>query len=44
MNIHTSVIRDAGRTQVDPGSITVCALGPDYENILNEIIGSLKLL
>lgn len=34
---------DAGRTQIDPGSQTVLAIGPAHENIINSVSGSLKL-
>jgi PTH2 family peptidyl-tRNA hydrolase len=35
-------IEDAGRTEVEPGSITVAAIGPCYEPILDVITGSLR--
>lgn len=37
------LVRDAGRTQVDPGSETVLAIGPADEHLINAITGSLKL-
>ena len=39
-----SVIRDAGRTQVEPGSLTVLAVGPDEEDRVDDVTGHLKLL
>lgn len=39
----TYVVQDAGRTQIEPGSVTVCAIGPDDENKINLVTGSLKL-
>lgn len=38
------VVRDAGRTQVDAGSVTAVAIGPAPEMTINRITGSLKLL
>ncbi len=39
-----ALIRDAGHTQVDPGTITGFGVGPAYENELDAILGKLKLL
>ena len=38
------VVVDAGRTQVPTSSVTVLALGPDEDKILDEVTGDLKLL
>ena len=43
IGLNTYHVEDAGRTQVDPGSITVCAIGPDSDSKINQITGSLKL-
>ncbi|RLG74594.1 MAG: peptidyl-tRNA hydrolase [Thermoprotei archaeon] len=40
----TCIIRDAGKTQLKPGTITCVALGPAPSRILDEITGKLKLL
>jgi PTH2 family peptidyl-tRNA hydrolase len=37
-------IHDAGRTQVDPGTVTVLGLGPAEESRIDTVTGSLKLL
>lgn len=37
-------IVDAGRTQIDPGSVTVIGFGPAPVSRVNEITGHLKLL
>jgi PTH2 family peptidyl-tRNA hydrolase len=42
--INVACIRDAGRTQIAAGSLTVCALGPADVNAIDEISGHLKLL
>jgi len=37
-------IRDAGRTQIPKGSLTVGAIGPDRLSRIDELTGNLKLL
>ncbi|MFP4402567.1 MAG: peptidyl-tRNA hydrolase Pth2 [Candidatus Nanoarchaeia archaeon] len=44
MNLTTSEIRDAGRTQVESGTITCGAIGPAPEERINKICSELKLL
>ncbi|CBZ23572.1 conserved hypothetical protein [Leishmania mexicana MHOM/GT/2001/U1103] len=44
MNLPHYVIRDAGRTQVAPGSKTVVAVGPGPKSLVDEVTGQLKLL
>lgn len=39
-----ALVRDAGHTQVEPGTITALALGPALENEINNLTGHLKLL
>ena len=39
-----AVIRDAGRTQIESGSVTALAIGPDEDGKINKITGKLKLL
>ncbi|XP_046835177.1 peptidyl-tRNA hydrolase 2, mitochondrial-like [Vespa crabro] len=39
----TNVIQDAGRTQVAPGSRTVCGVGPGPAHLVNLVTGRLKL-
>ena len=42
--IHIAVITDAGRTQVEPGTVTCMGLGPAPANELDKITGELKML
>jgi len=39
----TSIIADAGRTQLAPGTVTVLAIGPADERELDKITGELAL-
>lgn len=43
LGILSSIVRDAGQTQVAPGSRTVIAIGPAPKSILEQITGHLKL-
>lgn len=40
----TSVIRDAGRTQISPNTRTVVAIGPGPKDVINQITGHLQVL
>jgi len=42
--IPTALIRDAGRTQVEPGSITCIGIGPAKKSEIDKFTGKLKLL
>lgn len=43
-NFNVCLIRDAGRTQIEPNSKTVLAIGPAPNKELDKITGHLKLL
>jgi PTH2 family peptidyl-tRNA hydrolase len=38
------LIRDAGRTQVEPGTVTCCAVGPADSDRVDALTGELSLL
>ena len=40
----TALITDAGRTAVEPGTVTCLAVGPDDEEKIDSIVKDLKLL
>ena len=44
LHIPNYIVVDAGRTQIEPGSETVLALGPGNVSEINQVTGSLKLL
>ncbi|KAK0634698.1 peptidyl-tRNA hydrolase PTH2-domain-containing protein [Bombardia bombarda] len=44
LGVTAEVIADAGRTQIDPGSLTVLGVGPAPKSLINQITGHLKLL
>jgi peptidyl-tRNA hydrolase, PTH2 family len=44
VGIPCELIRDAGHTQVEPGTLTCFAAGPWKENELDSVFGKLKLL
>ena len=39
-----SLIRDAGRTEVEPGTVTALAIGPAEDKAIDRITGHLKML
>ncbi|KAJ8910489.1 hypothetical protein NQ315_012336 [Exocentrus adspersus] len=43
LDVLSSIVRDAGQTQVAPGSRTVIAIGPAPKSVLDKISGHLKL-
>ena len=44
MGVAHYIVRDAGHTQVDPGSRTVLSLGPNSNADFDQLTGHLKLL
>jgi peptidyl-tRNA hydrolase, PTH2 family len=43
IGLPAAIIRDAGRTEVEPGSKTVLAVGPAFSSNIDAITGHLKL-
>ncbi|MCS3923185.1 peptidyl-tRNA hydrolase Pth2 [Methanosalsum natronophilum] len=43
-NLPTALIKDAGLTQIEPGTITVLGIGPAEVDRLDRITGDLKLV
>ncbi|KAI1489166.1 peptidyl-tRNA hydrolase PTH2-domain-containing protein [Biscogniauxia mediterranea] len=44
LGLAAEVIQDAGRTQIDPGSLTVLGVGPGPRSLVDQVTGGLKLL
>lgn len=44
LNLCARTIQDAGRTQVAPGSKTVCGIGPGPARLINQVTSKLRLL
>ena len=44
LGIVTATITDAGRTVVEPGTLTCAAIGPDNEEKIDSITGGLKMM
>ena len=43
-SINNSLITDAGRTEIAPGSVTCIGIGPSTDAILDKITGELSML
>jgi len=44
LNLVNAVIKDAGRTDVKPGTVTCLAIGPDLKEKIDKISKDLKML
>ncbi len=41
--IKAALITDAGHTVVEPGTVTVLGIGPDEDQVIEKLVGQLKL-
>ena len=39
-----ALIRDAGRTQIEPGTLTCLGVGPDKVELIDKVTGKLKIM
>ena len=44
LGLVSAIITDAGKTVIEPGTITCLGIGPDKEEKIDEVTGELKML
>ncbi|OUJ18661.1 Peptidyl-tRNA hydrolase [Methanonatronarchaeum thermophilum] len=43
LDVSTSLVRDAGHTEIESGTVTALGVGPDRDEIIDRITGDLKV-
>lgn len=44
LKLATELITDAGRTEIEPGTITCIGIGPAEETVIDKVTGTLKMI
>jgi PTH2 family peptidyl-tRNA hydrolase len=44
LGLVTAIVRDAGKTQIERGTVTVLGIGPGESSLIDQITKNLKLL
>lgn len=44
LGVNCALVHDAGKTQIEPNTLTAIGIGPDTDEIIDSIVGDLKLL
>ena len=44
LGLRVTTVNDAGKTELEPGTLTCCAIGPNTTEMVDRVTGGLKLL